>query len=201
MEIQKVTTMLKRNGYTVTQFEKKEKAACYLNREIDGKTVGFGDSGTLVEMKLFETLSEHNNVGDPQHCGEGETFLEIAKYCLTTEVFITSVNAVSETGELVNIDGMGNRIAGSLFGHEKVYFVIGANKLTSTLEDAIWRARNIAAPLNAKRLGIKTPCAAKGDHCYNCSSPERICNGIMIYYRKMMDVEVEIILINESLGL
>lgn len=201
MSIRELTKSLERNGYIVTYFEEKQSAVDYLNREIDGRTVGFGDSGTLMEMRLFESLAEHNSVVDPQHCWGNETFLETAKKCLTTEIFITSINAVSETGELVNIDGTGNRIAGSLFGHNKVYFVIGVNKLTSTLEDAIWRAKNIAAPLNAKRLGTKTPCAQKGDHCYDCSSPERICNGLMIYYKRMSDIEAEIILINEPLGL
>ncbi len=74
------------------------------------------------------------------------SFNNIAKKCLTTEIYLTSVNALSQTGELVNIDGTGNRVAGALFGHEKVFFVIGTNKLVLTLEDAIWRARNIAAP-------------------------------------------------------
>ncbi len=201
MNSKKLIRSLESNGYSVTYFERKASAVDYLNNEIDQKTVGFGDSGTLVEMKLFEILGEHNSVVDPQHCGENESFLEVAKKCLATEVFLTSVNAVSETGELVNIDGTGNRIAGSLFGHKKVYFVIGVNKLTATLEDAIWRAKNIAAPLNARRLGIRTPCAHKGNRCYDCSSPERICNGLMIYYKKMSNIEVEVILVDEALGL
>jgi hypothetical protein len=109
----------------------------------------------------------------------------IAQKCLTTQAYLTSVNAASETGELVNIDGTGNRIAASLFGHEKVCFVFGVNKIEPTLEKAIWRARNIAAPKNAKRFGLKTPCAVKGDCCYDCSSPDRICNVLSIYQKKM----------------
>lgn len=87
-----------------------------------------------------------------------------------------------------------------MFGHEKVYFVVGANKIEPTLEKAIWRARNIAAPRNAKRLGLKTPCAVKADKCYDCKSPERICNGLLIHLRKMNDIEMEVVLIRESLG-
>jgi len=108
---------------------------------------------------------------------------------------------MAETGELVNIDGTGNRVAASLFGHQKVYFVIGTNKIEPTLEKAVWRARNVAAPINAKRFNADTPCAKKGDRCYDCSSPERICNALVIYLKKMNDIEdVEIILIDEELG-
>ncbi|NCC88710.1 MAG: lactate utilization protein, partial [Clostridia bacterium] len=187
-------------GYTVSYFENAEDAAIYLNNIIDNKSVGFGDSATLLSMKLFERLSSHNEVFDPQHCATGTSFIATAKKCLTTKIYLTSINALSETGEMVNIDGTGNRIAGTLFGHEKVYFVAGVNKLAPNLEDAVWRVRNIAAPKNAMRLGLRTPCAKKGDRCYDCSSPDRICNGMMVYLKKMDDIDMEIVLINEQLG-
>ena len=79
--------------------------------------------------------------------------------------------------------------------------MIGTNKIESNIEKAIWRARNIAAPQNAKRLALKTPCAIKADRCYNCTNPERICNALTVYWKKMNDVDdIEIILIDESLG-
>ena len=101
---------------------------------------------------------------------------------------------------MVNIDGKGNRISESLYGHEKVYFIIGANKVMPDLQQAIDRARNIAAPKNAQRLSCKTPCAVKADRCYDCSSPGRICNGMVIYFGKMTSCEMEVILIDEALG-
>ncbi|MBH1941824.1 lactate utilization protein [Mobilitalea sibirica] len=200
MDIIKVIETLKHKGYTVSYFENKEDAAVYLNNIIDNKSVGFGDSATLLGMKLFERLSSHNEIFDPQHCPIGMNFIDTAKKSLTTKVFLTSVNALSETGEIVNIDGTGNRVAGALFGHEKVYFVTGSNKIVPTLEDAIWRARNIVAPQNAMRLQLRTPCAKKGERCYDCSSPDRICNGMMIHFKKMNDIDMEIVLINERLG-
>jgi L-lactate utilization protein LutB len=200
MDMEKIIDTLKLKGYTVSYFENAEDAAEHLNSIIDNKTVGFGDSATLSSLGLFERLSTHNEVFDPQHCDTGIDFIETAKKCLTTEIYITSINALSETGEIVNIDGTGNRIAGALFGHEKVYFVAGINKLVPTLQDAIWRARNIAAPKNAMRLGLRTPCAKKGDRCYDCSSPDRICSGMMIHFRKMNDIDMEIVLIKEELG-
>lgn len=200
MELQKTVKALLGKGYAVSCFETAKEAAESLDRKVDGKTVGFGDSVTLDSMKLYDLLSAHNHVIDPKHCAPGMDFWSTAKQCLMTDVFFTSVNALAETGEMVNIDGTGNRIAGSLFGHEKVYFVVGANKVVSTLDKAVWRARNIAAPKNAARHGFQTPCAVKQDRCYDCKSPDRICCGQLIYYQKMRFIEMEVVLIQESLG-
>jgi len=201
MNIQSVIETLKKNRYSVSYFTSSEEAANYLDSNLDKSIIGFGDSATMNHMKLYEKLSAHNIVYDPNQSKDNDEFLEIAQKCLTTQIYLTSVNAMSETGELVNIDGTGNRIAGSLFGHEKVYFVISTNKIEPTLEKAIWRARNIAAPKNAKRYGLLTPCAKKGDRCYNCSSPDRICNALVIHFKKMNDIsDVEIVLIDEELG-
>ena len=115
-------------------------------------------------------------------------------------IYITSVNGIAESGEIVNIDGNCNRVASIFYGHEKVYFVIGENKIEKDYDSALYRARNIAAPLNAQRLGVKTPCAIKADKCYDCKSPERICRGLSVLWEKPMTGEFEIILIHENLG-
>ncbi|MBU3097968.1 MULTISPECIES: lactate utilization protein [Clostridium] len=200
MNIEKTILALEKNNYEVSFFKTSEDAAHYLESKFNDEYIGFGDSETMFHMNLFDRLSLHNKVVDPKHCGAEATFRDTAIKCLTTDIFFTSVNALSETGEMVNIDGTGNRVAGSLFGHKKVYFVVSTNKIEPTLEASIWRARNIAAPGNAKRLGLKTPCAVKGDRCYNCSSPDRICNGLLIYYKKMNNTDMEIVLIDEKLG-
>lgn len=201
MDIEKVIKAFENNEYIVKYFQTKEEAAAYIDSEIDGKVVGFGDSETLASMKMYELLAAHNTVYDPMHRPEGEGFKEEAIRTLVVDVFLTSVNALTENGEMVNIDGTGNRVAGSLFGHDKVYFVAGVNKICPTLDDAIKRARNIAAPLNSIRHGYCTPCAEKGDKCYDCHSKDRICNVIAIYLQKMNRAESELVLINESLGL
>ena len=108
----------------------------YLDEVIDGKVVGFGDSITMKSMKLYERLSAHNEVHDPNQSTDNDEFLEIAMKCLDTEIYLTSVNAMSETGEMVNIDGTGNRVAASLFGHKKVYFVVTTSKIEESLEKA-----------------------------------------------------------------
>ena len=200
MDLQKVNLALQGKGYEVACFRTGAEAAAYLDSRVDGKVVGFGDSESMISMGLYVLLAKHNDVYDPKHPREGMDFFATARKCLLTDVFFTSVNGLAETGEMVNIDGTGNRVAGSLFGHEKVYFVIGANKLVPTLEEAVFRARNVAAPMNAARHHYRTPCAIRQDHCYDCKSPDRICCAQTIYYQKMRHIEMEVILIGEPLG-
>lgn len=200
MDCQKTIEAFTRNGYTVSYFDTKEQATEYLVESVRGYRVGFGDSATLMDMGLAQRLSEFNEIIDPSFAKNNNEFIYLGQKALNTEVFFTSVNGASQTGELVNIDGTGNRVAGSLFGHKKVFFVFGSNKIEPTLEQAIWRARNIAAPRNAKRLKLNTPCAVNGDRCYDCSSSDRICNAMVIHMKKMDSVEAEIVLIDEALG-
>lgn len=200
MDMKRVMAALRERRYEVSHFATGEEAALYLDGKIDGRLVGFGDSETMISIGLYERLASHNDVYDPKHPRDGMDFYATARRCLTTDIFLTSVNGLAETGEMVNIDGTGNRVAGSLFGHEKVYFVVGANKIAPTLEEAAWRARNVAAPLNAERHGYKTPCAIGKDHCYDCKSPQRICNAQTIYWRKMNHTAMEVVLIDEHLG-
>ena len=145
-------------------------------------------------MGRYERLAVHNKV----YWHWRGTAAPEAEYAHT---FVCSVNGAAETGELVNIDGNCNRVSGSLYGHERVIFVIGNNKLAPDLEQALWRARNVAAPLNARRLGKKTPCAA-GDEvrCYDCSSPDRICRALTVLWRAPTGAKYEVLLINEDLG-
>ena len=198
--VMKTAEALRKRGYDVSCFETGEDAAAYIDSKIDGFTVGFGDSETIMSLSLYERLSSHNEVYDPKHPREGKGFYDTARICLTTEIFLTSVNGIAETGEMVNIDGTGNRVAGSLYGHRKVYFVAGRNKISPNLEEAAQRARNVAAPKNAARHQYKTPCAVHEDRCYDCSSPNRICNAQVIYWRKMNHMDMEVVLINEDLG-
>lgn len=198
-DIEQAVKNFEGNRFTVKHFATAAEAADYLDGAIDHKTVGFGDSATLISLGIADRLAKHNYVVDPNQCPK-EIFGEVVTKAMDTQIFLLSVNAAAESGELVNIDSSGNRVAGSLFGHEKVYYVFSTQKIEPTLERAVWRARNIAAPKNAKRFGFKTPCAIKGDRCYNCKSPDRICNKIVIYLKQGKRMEEEIILIDEPLG-
>ncbi|MBQ4366132.1 MAG: lactate utilization protein [Clostridia bacterium] len=200
MEMQTVIQNFQKHGFRAVSFPTKEEAAAYLNRKIDGVSVAYGGSVTVSQMGLLELLKTHNDVIGHWDIPAGMTKQEVYAKAAATDVYLTSANGASETGELVNIDGHGNRVSSALFGHKKVYFIVGVNKFEPTLEKAMWRARNVASPLNAKRLGRKTPCAVKGDRCYDCSSPERICNGFVIHARKMSSCEMEVVIVEEPLG-
>ena len=188
---------LEDRGYAVEVFASGAEAAAYLDGAVDGKSVGFGGSLTLDQLGLYDALGKHNTVVWHWKQDAGPARRE----GMFTDVYLSSANGLAETGEIVNIDGTGNRVAATLFGHEKVYLVIGRNKLAPTYEEALWRARNIASPKNAQRLGKKTPCAVKGDRCYDCKSPDRICRGLVTLWGPMMGMETEILLVDEDLGL
>ena len=191
---------LETKGYDVHIFDNKEDAANYVNSQINNKTVGLGGSVTIHQLGLFEKLSSHNTVYWHDEKPEDMTVMETRKAACRAEIYISSVNAISEAGDIVNIDNTGNRVAATTFGPEKIYLLVGSNKIAKDLESAIYRARNIASPLNAKRLNRKTPCAVNGDKCYNCNSPERICRNLSVFWEKPTGAEYEIILINEELG-
>lgn len=200
MDFTKVKSALEARGFKVSAFPSAAEAARYLNGQIDGVSVSFGGSVTLEQMGLFESLGQHNEVLSHWHVPAGKDPAEIRAKAMTTEVYLTSANGLAETGEIVNIDGTGNRVSGMLFGHKKVYFIVGRNKLAPDYDGALWRARNIAAPKNAQRLGTRTPCAARGDRCYDCKSPQRICRGLVVLWEAMKGCETEVVLVDEELG-
>ena len=171
MDFTNVAKALTARGFKVSSFETAKEAAEYLNSQIDGATVGFG--GDAAALRAQAAGSEH---------------------------YLLSANGIAETGEIINIDGAGNRVASAIYGHKKVWIIAGKNKLAPTYDEALWRARNIAAPKNAQRLHAKTPCAVKADHCYDCKSPGRICRALTVLWGAMMGGDMEVVLVNEDLG-
>ena len=198
MNIQVAMENLQKRGFEVSFFENADMACEYLMQEIHGATVGIGGSMTAMEMGLFEKLGKKNMVYWHTVQADRETAIRGAA---RADVYITSANGIAESGEIINIDGAGNRVAASLYGKETVYIVVGINKFADTFDEALWRARNVAAPLNCRRLKLNTPCAQNADRCYDCSSPDRICNGLVVLWRKMFGVKkAEVVIINEQLG-
>ena len=200
MSFEKLQESLVKKGYKVSCFSNKEEAAQYICESINGQTVGFGGSMTLEEMGLYEKLAEKTDVYWHWRIPEGKTGADVLKIAKNADVYLSSVNGIAETGEIVNIDNTGNRVAATLYGHKKVFLVAGVNKVAADLESAIYRARNIAAPPNAKRLGKKTPCAVNADRCYDCQSPERICRTLNVLWERPMGSDYEIVLVDEKLG-
>ena len=197
-DFSRVKQNLEARGFRVSVFATAAEAADYLDSAIDNTSVGFGGSVTLEQMGLYERLERHDRVN--WHWRPTVDGADARQAAMTAEHYITSVNGLAETGELINIDGTGNRVASTLYGHKKVWFVVGRNKLAPTYEEALWRARNSAAPKNAQRLKRKTPCAVKADHCYDCKSPERICRGLVVLWEAIGSMEMEVVLVDEALG-
>ncbi len=197
----KLVKNLEKKGYKVSVFGSKEAAADYMAAEIKNATVGIGGSMTALEMGLYEKLRAENTVFWHWKATEEMPAAAMQQKAATADVYISSVNGIAETGEIINIDGGGNRVAATMYGHKKVYFVVGQNKIAPDFEKAMHRARNIAAPKNAHRLGTATPCAVKGDKCYDCRSAGRICNIFSVFPTRPKSVkEYEVVLIKENLG-
>ena len=193
-DFSKVKASLEERGFVVSCFATAEEAMDYLDGKLDGKTIGIGGSMTIRDMGLDQRLEKHNQV--IWHWKDG-SLQDAAR----AEVYLASVNGLAETGEIINIDGAGNRVASTIFGHEEVYFIVGRNKLAPDYDGALWRARNIASPKNAQRLGKKTPCAAKGDKCYDCKSPDRICRALTVLWEAPTGIgRSEVVLIDQELG-
>ena len=194
MDCTKLLENLKKRGYTAKYFDTAAEACEYLEQEIKDEAVGFGGSLTIQQLDLYNLLSKANRVyWHWKNPADREQFAEFTTY-------ITSANGVAETGELVNIDGNGNRLAASLYGAKKLYFICGINKIAPDLTGAIDRARNVASPANAKRLNKKTPCAVSG-RCHDCASPERICRSMVIHMGpSMVSTRTEVIIVGETLG-
>lgn len=192
----KILENLKRNGFTVTEFASKEEAADYLLDSLHGKSIGMGGSVTLSALNIYDRLKADNEVW--WHAVDKRE--EVRTQEVNAQVFLTSANAISEEGYILNIDGCGNRVSASTMEKERVIFVVGQNKLSGSFPQALERARNIAAPLNAKRLNKKTPCAVDGV-CHDCSSPDRICNALLVLWKKPTWCDsMEVVLIHEDLG-
>ena len=201
MDVEKLKRSVEGRGWSFKHFATGEEAANYLAGELEGVSVGIGGSGTVDAIGLYDKLT--GKCPDVVwHWKEDDQDAARVR-AMNTDVYISGANAIAETGEIVNIDGKGNRVASTLYGHKRLYIVAGKNKVQPTLEDAIYRARNVAAPLRARSFDVDTPCVkSKELKCYDCRSPQRVCCGMSILMYRMMGMEKsELILIDEDLGM
>jgi len=197
IDIKETIKNLNSRGFNTSYFAAGDEAVDYIVSQLRGETIGFGGSKTVEKLGLFERLGENNSVF--WHWKQ-ETE-EARKNAAAAEVYITSANAIAQSGEIINIDGLGNRVASTLYGKKIVYIVVGTNKIMEDFKKALWRARNIASPLNARRFNKNTPCVKGELKCYDCDSPDRICRGLVVLWGKMMTMEkVEVVIIDEELG-
>lgn len=165
------------------------------------QTFGFGGSDTTRQLGIVDALkSKGKTVYDHWQAGLSKAEdLDIRLRQGQCDCFFCSANAISLTGEIINVDGIGNRTNAMTFGPKKVVIVAGMNKVAHDLHAALRRVREVAGPMRAKSLGMETPCAETGI-CSDCNSPQRICRATVILHRKPMLTDISVILINQSLG-
>lgn len=191
---------LRDNGFNVEYFEDVNMAKKALVNKIKfDDTIGIGGSMTIFDMGLYENLLE-KNIKVYWHWKVEDKYKDsVREKASQARIYLTSTNAITEDGLLVNMDGVGNRVASMFYGHEKVYVIAGINKICKNYEAAIERIRNVAAPKNAKRLDLKTPCAI-GGKCIDCKSKSRICNVEVIIRNVPSGQDITVFLIDEELG-
>jgi len=200
--IKRAEKNLIKNGFKVKIFDSEEDAKEYLLKAISKEEeVGVGGSKTLREINIVQALKERGNtVFDHWENGlSPEEILEMRKRQLLCDVFLTSSNAVTEKGEIVNREGVGNRINAMTFGPKRIFIVIGKNKIVKDVERAIERIKKISAPMRNKSLNTENPCVKKGE-CVNCNLPTRICRVTHIMHRSPSNSDITVIIIKKELG-
>ena len=201
-----VKEALEANNFEVFVADNTEDAKKVVLEQIiprtGAKSVSWGGSITLVSTGLYDVLKESTDMEVldtyDKNLSPEESF-ERRRQSLLVDLFLAGTNAVTESGQLVNLDMFGNRIGGITFGPKHVIILVGRNKITNDLDEAMTRIKDYAAPVNTMRLDKKTPCA-KTSYCEECKSPDRICNSWVITEKSFPKGRVKVVLINQDLG-
>ena len=211
METAKKLYYSKRGEVLVKNLKKRHFDAVYCDTKEDalmqaiawipeGSTVGWGGATSAQQIGLMAALNAGNyQTLDRDKCETAQEREKIARDCLSADVFITGANALSMDGQMVNIDGNGNRVAAIIYGPGSVVVIAGMNKVTDDLESAITRARTVAAPINQQRFGLNNPCTVTGT-CADCKSETCICNHIVVTRHCRPVGRIKFILVGEELG-
>jgi len=198
----RVTKALKKHGFDASYVETADEARDKILQMVpQGATVGCAGSITIRELGVLEALkSQGHRMFDHWQPGlTAEQVLDIRRAQLTCDVFLTSANALTSDGEIVSCDGAGNRVGAMVFGPKKVIIAIGVNKIVNTLEDALRRIKETAAPQALKDIGLQVPCEVTGS-CQDCNSPRRGCRVTVILERKPLVTDITVLVVGQSLG-
>ncbi|OGL46352.1 MAG: hypothetical protein A2161_07730 [Candidatus Schekmanbacteria bacterium RBG_13_48_7] len=198
----KTMEALRKNRFAAVYFDNVDGVCEYLQANIPSNvTLGLGGSVTVQELGIIPLLEKKGvHVVNPYNQDSPrEQLLDQRRQSLLAEYYLTGTNAVTMDGQLVNIDGLGNRIAALAFGPKKVFVIVSTSKITSTVDEALKRIQNVAAPLNTRRLDRNTPCRDTGK-CMDCSSDERICNATLILRRATLPNRITVVFVDAHLG-
>lgn len=199
---QKLVTNLRNRHFDAWYCASMEEAlAKALELIPEGATVGWGGALSAQQIGLVDAVRNGDyRALDREACKSQEERDQVARACFQADVFLTGANALSMDGQMVNIDGMGNRVAAIVFGPQTVLVIAGMNKVMDTLDEAVRRARTVAAPLNQQRFQLDNPCTATGS-CADCKSATCICNQILVTRHCKPAGRIKFIIVGEDLGL
>ena len=200
--VEKTIEKLKENGFKVEYFKDRNGAAEYILNSVSfGNKVGLGGSMTVKSLNITEKIISKGGIIIDHGVNNltKEEKYEAMRQELYSDLFLCSSNAVTEDGELVNVDGNGNRVAAMMFGPKKVIITVGINKICKNIKEAYKRIEVYAGPKNNMRLNCNNPCVKHGS-CVNCKSPNRICRVYSIMKRKTSYSDITVLIVNEELG-
>ena len=210
-QVERTLSSLQKNGFDAKYVATGKQVTQEILGQIpQGAKVGVGGSMTLEEIGLVEALDRREDITflNPLKVMETETdmaaavakMIPIMRDAYTSDIFLSGTNAVTEQGQLFNIDGNGNRVGAMFFGPKQVIIVAGVNKIVKNLDEATQRVRQYAGPADAKRISAPTPCAETGV-CVDCNSPGRICNIFVTLHKRPMSTPISVFLVGEERGL
>lgn len=207
LRLSEVRNVLQENNFEVFLANDRDDAKNIVLKKIlpnlKPKSISWGGSVTFADTGLYQELSNNPSYDILDTYDQSlskEEKLKKRREALLTDLFITGTNALTDTGKLINLDMIGNRVGAITFGPKNVIIMVGRNKLIADVDQAILRIKNLAAPANALRLGMKTPCAKTG-YCEECQSKDRICNSWTIHEKSFPKGRIKVVLINEDMGL
>jgi hypothetical protein len=200
--IRKTCDALRANRFKAEYFPNISETRDYILDQIPaGANLGLGGSVSVEELNILPLLEKKGvNIINPYYQDlPRDLVLQRRTESLSSDYYITGTNAVTVDGQLVNIDGLGNRVAALAFGPKHVFVVVSHTKITSSVDEALKRIQTVAAPMNTRRLNRKTPCRETGI-CMDCDSEERICNATLILRRATLQDRITVVIVGESLG-
>lgn len=206
LRLAKAARAFAENNFGVSVHQTAAEAANYLVTTMLGPawkgSVNFGGSASVLQSGVVDLLKAHPGaevIPTYDASMDRETLMALRRKHFICDLYLASANAATMDGQLLNVDGSGNRVAAMIYGPDRVVLFVGRNKLCETLDAAYDRCRNIAAPMNAMRLNMPTPCVTMGK-CMNCKSPQRICNYWTTIQRCMPAGRIHVLLVNEVMG-
>lgn len=200
MNFETIVEVYNKKGFKARSFENIEQVVKVLEEEIGGdQSIGVGGSMTVKQSGITDILRARGNTVYFHWDVEKSEINKVRKLAFGADVYLVGTNAATLDGKLVNIDGTGNRVASMFYGPDRVYVICGKNKIVDDEEAAVDRIKTEACPLNAERLGLKTPCRKTG-RCHDCDVPDRMCSVKVVMERCPKGKEINVMFVNQELG-